>query len=476
MAIEKVLVVDDDALTRELLAETLGRHRCEVCLAADGAEALRALERDEFDLVLTDVKMPDLSGMDVLQRAREVSRDAPVILMTAYGTIESAVEAMKNGAFDYIVKPFSPDRIDVLVQRVSDWHALLRENRYLRSELAGRDSADDLIGRHPRMLEVIDTVRRVAQSKATILIQGESGTGKELIARLAHYSSPRAEGPFIKVNCAALSETLLESELFGHEKGAFTGAIARREGRFELAHGGTLLLDEISEIPLPLQAKLLRAIEEEEFERVGGSRTIKVDVRLLCTTNRDLVREVDAGRFRGDLYYRLNVVPVVLPPLRERRDDIAPLVGYFLKRLSRGSASVVRRASKEAIEALARYPWPGNVRELRNVIHRAVVLGTSEVLGVEDLPADLTSDRPRAIGGAVPVGQSIDDVERALILKTLESTGGNKTEAARILKVTPRTLRNKLGRYYQEAAGCRELASGPAGADAADRAEEWGTA
>jgi len=450
MAIERVLVVDDDALTRELLAEILRRRGCEVDLAPQGTEGIRQLEQEAYDLVLTDIRMPDLSGMDVLARAREVNRDTPVILMTGFGSIESAVEAMKAGAFDYLVKPFSPDRIELLLQRVTEWHALVRENRYLRSQLSGREAGDELIGGHPRIAAVLDTVRRVAASKATVLIQGESGTGKELVARMAHYSSPRADNAFIKVNCAALSETLLESELFGHEKGSFTGAIARREGRFELAHGGTLLLDEISEIPLSLQAKLLRAIEEEEFERVGGTRTLKVDVRLVCTTNRQLIHEVAQGRFRDDLYYRLNVVPVVLPPLRERREDIPLLVHYFLKRLSRESATPVRRISKDAMGLLCRYRWPGNIRELRNIIHRALVLGTREVLDVDDLPADLTSNTPRPGATGIIVGQSIDELERELILKTLESTGGNNTEAARILKVTPRTLRNKLGRYGQE--------------------------
>jgi len=450
MAIERVLVADDDRATRELLSEVLQRHACEVLLAADGSEAVRVLEREAVDLVLTDVKMPGSTGMEVLQRAREVNRDAPVILMTGYGTIENAVEAMKTGAFDYLVKPVSPDRVDLLLQRVGEWQTLVRENRYLRSQLSGRGSGDEFVGRHPRVVELLDTVRRVAQTKATLLIQGESGTGKELIARMAHYSSPRGENAFITVNCAALSETLLESELFGHERGAFTGAIARREGRFELAHGGTLMLDEISEIPPPLQAKLLRAIEEEDFERVGGTRTIHVDVRLLCTTNRDLAREVDEGRFRGDLYYRLNVVPVVLPPLRERREDIPLLVNYFLKRFSRQSASPVRKVGREALQILKRAPWPGNVRELRNVVHRAVVLGTGEELGPDDLPAELAAGRPRRAPAGALVGQSIGEVERELILRTLESTGGNKTEAARILQVTPRTLRNKLGRYRED--------------------------
>ncbi len=455
MAIERVLVADDDELTRELLDEILRGRGCDVALAASGSEAIRRLEREEFDLILTDIKMPDASGMEVLRRAREVNRDAAVVLMTAYGTIESAVTAMKNGAFDYLVKPVSLGQVELILQRVGEWHALVCENRYLRSELAGRDAGNQLVTRHPKMLALLDMVRRVAQSKATLLIQGESGTGKELVARLAHEASPRAENAFIKVSCAALSASLLESELFGHEKGAFTGAIARREGRFELAHGGTLLLDEIAEIRPALQAKLLRAIEEEEFERVGGSRTIKVDVRLLCTTNRDLAVEVEAGRFRGDLFYRLNVVPIVLPPLRQRREDVPFLVDYFLERFGRESASAPRRVSRRALDALVRYPWPGNVRELRNVVHRAVVLGAGEELRPEDLPADITGGRRQALGGncrltAGLVGHSIDEVERELILKTIESTAGNKTEAARILRVTPRTLRNKLARYRQQ--------------------------
>jgi len=449
MAIERVLVADDDASTRELLFEFLTRHGCEVLLATDGEQAIHHLEREELDLVLTDVRMPGLTGLEVLQRAREVNRDAPVVLITGYGTIESAVEAMRAGAFDYLVKPVRPDRLDLLLQRAHEWHNLVRENRYLRSQAAGHD-ADELVGSHPSMVEIVETVQRAAQSKATVLVQGESGTGKELIARLAHCASPRRDNPFIAVNCAALSESLLESELFGHERGAFTGAIARREGRFELAHGGTLLLDEISEIPPALQAKLLRAIEEEEFERVGGTRTIQVDVRLVCTTNRDLGREVAEGRFREDLFYRLNVVPVVLPPLRERRDDIPALAQYFLRRFVRECDSPARRIGKAAMDMLRRAPWPGNIRELRNAVHRAVVLATGEELTPGDLPADLTTARTRRRGSGIAVGQSIDEMERELILRTLESTGWNKTEAARILEVTPRTLRNKLGRYREE--------------------------
>ncbi len=449
MAIERVLVADDDASTRELLFELLTRHGCEVLLATDGEQAIHHLEREELDLVLTDVRMPGLTGLEVLQRAREVNRDAPVVLITGYGTIESAVEAMRAGAFDYLVKPVRPDRLDLLLQRAHEWHNLVRENRYLRSQAAGHD-ADELIGSHPSIVEVVETVRRAAQSKATVLIQGESGTGKELIARLVHCAGPRRDNPFIAVNCAALSESLLESELFGHERGAFTGAIARREGRFELAHGGTLLLDEISEIPPALQAKLLRAIEEEEFERVGGTRTIQVDVRVVCTTNRDLGREVAEGRFREDLFYRLNVVPVVLPPLRERRDDIPALAQYFLRRFVRECDSPARRIGKAAMDMLRRAPWPGNIRELRNAVHRAVVLATGEEITPGDLPADLTTVRTRRRGSGIVVGQSIDEMERELILRTLESTGWNKTEAARILEVTPRTLRNKLGRYREE--------------------------
>ncbi|HUT35612.1 MAG TPA: sigma-54 dependent transcriptional regulator [Planctomycetota bacterium] len=449
MAIEKVLVAGEDAPTRGLLARLLAARGCQVTLATSGAEAHRILESEAVDLLLADTTLGDPSALGLLERARNLDRNVPVVLLVAPAAADEATEALQEGAVGCLAKPPTPDDVARFLDRASHWQALLSASRALPGHRDASQS-DDLVGRHPRLTKVLATVRRAAASKATLLVQGESGTGKELVARLAHTASLRALGPFIKVNCAALAETLLESELFGHEKGAFTGAIALRRGRFELAHGGTLLLDEISEIPPALQAKLLRAIEEDEFERVGGTQTLKVDVRLVCTTNRDLSCEIAEGRFRADLYHRLNVIAVVLPPLRERRADIPLLVHHFLRRFRSESPSPARAVGKEAMDILCQYPWPGNVRELRNLIHRAVVLGDGEVLRPEDLPADLTAARPRGLPAGIAVGRSIDDVERDLILKTLRSTGGNKTEAARLLRVTPRTLRNKLGRYGED--------------------------
>jgi DNA-binding NtrC family response regulator len=471
MGIENVLVADDDDLTRELLEELLHRHGCTVASAQDGAEALGRLEHEAFDLVLTDLKMPGASGLEVLARSREACPDAPVVIVTAYGTVESAVEAMRQGAFDYVLKPVTPERMDVLLERVSEWRALVGENRYLRREVAGRDVGERIIARHPKMIAALETVRRAAASKATLLIQGESGTGKELVARLAHATSPRAEAPFIRVSCAALSAAALEAELFGCEPGT-RGSARRRQGRLELAHGGTLLLDEVAELPLKLQATFLRAIEEEAFQRVGGTHTLRADVRLVSTTNRDLAHEVSQGHFRRDLFYRLNVVPVPVPPLRERRQEIPLLVEYFLQRFRGESQRPVRGVHSEAMDVFMAYTWPGNVRELRNAIHRAVVLATGPELGLEDLPAEVAQGRPSAPRPAPPcadsfVGHSIDEMERELILRTLEATEGNKTEAAGILQVTPRTLRNKLARYRQqghiEAGFCERCAAAVVG-------------
>ena len=397
MAIERVLVADDDASTRELLFELLTRHGCEVLLATDGEQAIHHLEREELDLVLTDVRMPGLTGLEVLQRAREVNRDAPVVLITGYGTIESAVEAMRAGAFDYLVKPVRPDRLDLLLQRAHEWHNLVRENRYLRSQAAGHD-ADELIGSHPSIVEVVETVRRAAQSKATVLIQGESGTGKELVALAIHQLSSRGGNPFIPVHCGAIPESLLESELFGHEKGSFTGAIARKEGVFKLADGGTLFLDEVSEMSVPLQVKLLRVLETGTFRRVGGVEDIHVDVRVVAATNRELRELVDKNLFRQDLYYRLNVFPIVLPPLRERRGDIPMLVEHFCEKL-REAGSAVGTVSAEAIALLDAYQWPGNVRELENVLERAVILSGGQEIQPEHLPLEL---RPSEQQGAAP--------------------------------------------------------------------------
>jgi len=453
MVVERVLVADADAATRASLTEALGRHGCQVATASDGPEALRFLEQHDVDLLLADAHLAGPPGRDLLQVVHEIGRDVPVVLMVSGDARSEGADALQRGAFGCLVRPVRLEALEALLRRASAWYEQLRADAP-RPAAARRvvpaAAGEALVGRHPRIVSVIEMVRRAARSKATLLVQGESGTGKELIALLAHQASPRRGGPLVKVNCAALPATLLESELFGHERGAFSGAIARREGRFELAHGGTLLLDEISELPLPLQAKLLRAIEEEEFERVGGTETLHVDVRLVCTTNRDLARDVEEGRFRGDLYYRLNVVPVVVPPLRERRDDIPLLVRHFLKRFGPETDSPVRSLSKEAMDVLMRHAWPGNVRELRNLIHRVTVLSGAEVVRPEDLPADFTAERPRRMGSGLVAGRSVDEVERDLILKTLACTGGNKSEAARLLKVTTRTLRNKLGRYGEQ--------------------------
>jgi DNA-binding NtrC family response regulator len=355
---------------------------------------------------------------------------------------------MRKGAYDYIIKPFSLDNIELLLKRVQERQKLIDENKYWRSKLDSNVENEFVIDKQSKMLEVLNNVKRMAQSKASVLIQGESGTGKEIIAHSIYSHSQRNSKPFIKVNCAALSESLLESELFGHEKGAFTGADLKRMGRFELANGGTLLLDEISEVSPKIQAKLLRVLEQEEFERVGGSKTLKVDVRIIATTNRDLEREIEKENFRQDLYFRLNVIPVIVPPLRERREDIPVLAEYFLKKYKSEIDTPLTGISKEAIDILVKYDWPGNVREIKNLIHRCTVMIDSEVLLPEHFENMLNINKPRT-NSELSVGQTIEDVERELIYKTLEKTRGNKTRAAEILNITARTLRNKLSRYKE---------------------------
>jgi len=392
--------------------------------------------------------MPGIDGLELLRQAKKLSPDTYVVMMTAYGTVESAVEAIKSGGNDYLLKPFSLEQLEVALIKAEEHRRLLTENDFLRSELDSRDNIPMVCGNDPIMQRVYDNVVRVSRSKATVLILGETGTGKEMIARMIHQNSPRRDRPMIKVNCAALSESLLESELFGHEKGAFTGATERKAGRFELAHSSTLLLDEIGEIPVGLQAKLLRVLELEEFDRVGGTKTLQVDVRVICTTNRDLMEEIRRGNFREDLFFRLNVVPVSLPPLRERAADLPAFVQQFLKEFAEESGEL-KRMDSVAMRELQAYHWPGNVRELRNLIHRLVVMEPSPVITVEHIRRELAGRDMMAKDsrGEVSVGTTIDEMERRLILNTLDHTAGNKEEAARILKVSSRTLRNKLARY-----------------------------
>ncbi len=446
MSIDKILVVDDDALSRDYLCEALLRNGYGVESARDGHKAIKMVGNCYYDVVFLDMKMPGIGGLDVLEKIKKISKETTVIIITAYGSIESAVVAMKNGAYDYIIKPFSLDQIETLLTRIQERQSLINENKYWRSRLDGNGDCELIINKQSKMYKIYEDVKRIAQSKASVLIQGESGTGKELIAHSIYLHSQRSTKPFIKVNCAALTETLLESELFGHEKGAFTGADSRRLGRFELADGGTLLLDEISEITPKIQAKLLRVLEQEEFERVGGTKTLKVDVRVIATTNRNILMEIEQNKFRQDLYFRLNVIPVILPPLRERKEDVPTLVEYFLNKYKRGIDTPLQKVSEEAMDRLSRYNWSGNVRELKNLIHRCIVMVDSEILLPEHFENMLNVNVTKK-KNELMVGQTIEDVEMALIYKTLENTDGNKTRAAEILDITPRTLRNKLNKY-----------------------------
>ena len=442
----RILVVDDEPAQRELVGGFLRKHGFDVVEAGGGREAVARFKQEAFDLVLTDQRMPDLSGLEVLEAVRSTSPETAVVIITAYGTIETAVSAVKAGAADYLTKPLNLDDLLHRVHRVRERQRLVAENRELREALAERHRVEGIIGDSGRMQEVLSLVRRVALSDATVLIRGESGTGKELIARALHYASPRAAGPLVKVNCAALAESLLEAELFGHEKGAFTGAVASRKGRFELADGGSIFLDEIGDLPPHLQVKLLRVLQEREFERVGSSRPIKVDVRLLAATHRNLEALVREGRFREDLYYRINVVTIILPPLRERREDLPPLIEHFLSAFAGKNGKTVRGLTREAREALLRYDYPGNIRELENLIERAVVLTRDDVIGVEDLPLTLETPAPGSGEGAGLIA-AVEGLERRMIQEALAKADGTQTRAAELLGISERVLRYKLRKY-----------------------------
>lgn len=448
----RILVIDDDTLMREYVQEALSRAGHAVEAAANGADGLVSLEGADYDVLVTDLKMAPIDGLEVLRRARAACPDTQVIVMTAYGTIETAVEALKEGAADYILKPFSPDALELAVDRAVERTRLTRENRYLREEIDARFDFGAMVGDSPAMRAVYDQIRRLADSRATVLVRGETGTGKELVARAIHYAGSRKNRPFIRVNCAALSAGILESELFGHEKGAFTSAHERKIGRFELADTGTLLLDEVSEIGVELQPKLLRALQEREFERVGGNTPIQVDVHIVATSNRDLEEAVRDGKFREDLFYRLNVVSVHLPPLRERKEDIPALMDHFLKRFCRENGRNLKGFTPEARRRFTDYDWPGNVRELQNVIERAVVLATENVLAPGHFQFGGVL-QPAGSGGDLGVapGTTVAEMEKRLILATLEHCGQNRTRAAELLDISVRTLRNKLQEYRLDA-------------------------
>jgi DNA-binding NtrC family response regulator len=456
MSIYRVLVVDDDKLSREFLAHATEALGYQALAVSSGAAALEALNQSSFDLVLTDLRMPEMNGLELVERLQSDHPEVPSVVVTAHGSIDDAVKALRIGAADFLMKPCSPDTLSMVIDRLVQTTKLMQENDYLRSEYV-EGNTGDYIAKSPRTKAVFESASRIANSKGTVLITGESGVGKECVAQFIHKNSPRVDAPFIRVNCAALSPQLLESELFGHEKGAFTGAHKTRPGRFELADGGTLLLDELGEISPALQAKLLRVLEEEEFERVGGNTTMKVDVRIIASTNRDLPKEVAEGRFREDLYYRLHVLPIHLPPLRERTEDIAPLSQLFAVTHAEKNGRPAPSFSHEALVRLRDWAWPGNVRELDNVIQRAVVLLQGDEISLSDLvfgnQAAMQPEPDRRYShlkgneediGRMLANRPIADIERIAILATLERTGGNKTEAARRLGVTARTLSNKM--------------------------------
>jgi two-component system response regulator HydG len=449
MAHSTVLVVDDDRANLDSVARIFQLEGLATLTASDGAEGLALLRRPEVGVLVTDLMMPGLDGKELLRTARSMRPDVEVVLMTAYGTVEAAVSAMKDGAYDFITKPLKRHALVKTVLRALEHRALMAENETLKARLAdlGAPGGRTLIGQSPAFRALMETLRQAGAAHATVLLVGESGTGKELAARALHELSPRASGPFVAVNCGAIPETLLEAELFGVEKGAFTGALARREGRFERAHGGTLFLDEVGELSLSAQVKLLRVLQEGEIERLGGSGPLAVDVRVVSATRRELPREVAESRFREDLYYRLNVVEVRIPPLASRREDVPLLADHFLRRFAAKNAKPLRGLSPEALQALEDYAWPGNVRELEHAVERAVVLARGDILEVGDLPESVRTG-PRGAAGQVviPIGTPMEEVERRLIHETLRHTGGDKTMAARLLGIAARTIYRKLER------------------------------
>jgi two-component system NtrC family response regulator len=450
---ESILIVDDEKNYLVVLKELLSEENYEVITAENALQALEIFKESDLDLVLTDMRMPKIDGIELLENIRSINNEIPVIIMTAYATVEKAVTAMKKGAFDYVTKPFQNEELKITVRKAIDLYKLKRENLNLRHEVSRKYQFGNIIGNSPAMLNIYDMIEKVAATKATVLITGETGTGKELVAKAVHYNSPRKNNAFVSVNCAAIPETLLESELFGHEKGSFTGAIAMRKGRFELADGGTIFLDEIAEMPTALQARLLRALQEMEFERVGGTKTLKINVRVIAASNKDLKKEVEAGTLREDLYYRLNVVHLRLPPLRERPGDIPLLAAHFLQKYSQELGKGGLEISPAVMRGLYTRSWLGNVRELEHVIERAVILSS----GREITPADMASeaqeaenidlDIDRFIPMQVKLNEALEDVEAKMIKRALARAGNVQTHAAAMLGITKYLLHYKMKKY-----------------------------
>jgi DNA-binding NtrC family response regulator len=442
-----ILIVEDEAKMRRLLELNLGEDGFRTLSAGDAESGVDLLRQNTVNLVVTDLKLPGMSGLEFLQAIKRQNAALPVVVMTAFGSVETAVEAMKAGASDYVLKPFSFSEMRMVIHKELDVHNLREENRSLREALGKRYAHPNIVARSPKMQEVLATVDRVAPTNSTVLLGGESGVGKDLIARAIHEKSRRAAGPFIKINSTAIPENLLESELFGYEKGAFTGAIASKPGKFELADKGTLFLDEIGDVPAVIQVKLLGVLQEREFERLGGTKTVKVDVRLIAATNRDLREALEQGTFREDLYYRLNVVPIDIAPLRQRKEDIPELVSLFIGRFAGDSGKPVDTIAAEAMQILVNYHWPGNVRELQNIIERACTLAKSTVLKVEDIHLDVRPARAaNGTGNFLPEGMTLEQWEDEMIRESLRRANGNKSQAARLLGLSRNALRYRLSK------------------------------
>jgi two-component system response regulator AtoC len=452
MAKARILVVDDEFHIRDWVAEILRRRNFHVDMCEDGHAALEMLGKDEpYDIVITDLRMPKMSGLTLLKTIRERFVTTDVLMMTAYGTIADAVTAIRDGAHDFLEKPFPQETLLIRIQKIIENRKLRHENHALKREIGAKMQFDQIVGASDLMMQLFEQLQTVAPSKATVLVTGDSGTGKELVARAIHVNSPRRNGPFVKVNCAAMPETLMESELFGHEKGAFTGAIKTVEGRFALAHGGTVLLDEVSEMGIGMQAKLLRVLQEREFEKLGGRETIKIDVRIVATSNRDLRKEIKEKRFREDLFHRLNVCPIHLPTLQQRRDDIPLLANYYLQHYAAEYGKEVQGIGDRAMELLMQYPWPGNVRELQHKMERAVIMCNEPLISPRHLFLDELDSRPAAV---LPSDESsaatLREIEKAAIFRALQFNDNNRTKTADALGISIRTLRNKLREYREE--------------------------